>query len=173
MSPAPLKRHASLIPLSRDHYGGLVQARRLRLAAERNAAERLTALRELLDEWNTQMASHFEDEERLLLPLLKESRLTKRLLRDHSDIRQAISRATRWCRVQSPPEPSWMRDLAQLLHDHIRWEERELFPAVEQIASPDQLRELTAETTRIEQSRPRWSNAAENAQVSRPRPMPR
>ena len=48
-----------------------------------------------------------------------------------------------------------MLRLAERLHDHIRWEERQLFPAVEQAAGEEDLRPLGAETKTAEAGRPR------------------
>ena len=134
----PLKRRESLRPLSRDHYAGLVQAQRL-------AA--------LLDAWRAEIAPHFEDEERLLCDLADpESR--ERLLDEHAVLRR-LAEAARARRQRVDPEGAWVRSLGETLRDHIRWEERVMFPCVEQRASTGQLAALAAETGQIEQSRPR------------------
>jgi hypothetical protein len=45
-----MKRHSALIPLSRDHHVGLVQAVRLRrAAADGDASDRLAAAREFVE----------------------------------------------------------------------------------------------------------------------------
>ncbi len=55
----------------------------------------------------------------------------------------------------SEPGAAWVLELGRLLNDHIRWEERELFPLIERSASAEQLRNLTQETERLEQGRAR------------------
>ena len=43
----------------------------------------------------------------------------------------------------------WMRQAGQTLEDHIRWEERVLFEAIQAGASPKQLLELASQTGQI------------------------
>jgi hypothetical protein len=80
----PLKRHATLQPLSREHMGGLIQARSLRQAADRERAKRLRAIASFLDAWRSEIRAHFDDEERLLLPLVSSPALRERLLDEHA-----------------------------------------------------------------------------------------
>ena len=65
-----MKRHPALIPLSHDHHHGLVQARRLRRAAERPAAEQRDAAALFLQFFASDTRPHFRDEEEQLFPLL-------------------------------------------------------------------------------------------------------
>ncbi|MGH3083997.1 MAG: hemerythrin domain-containing protein, partial [Gaiellaceae bacterium] len=66
-----LKRHPSLIPLSRDHHNGLVQALRLRrAAADGDASARLAAAREFGEFFRNEERVHLRDEEEELFPLL-------------------------------------------------------------------------------------------------------
>ncbi len=157
MQHPPIKRHDSLKPLSRDHYGGLVQARRLRLAADREPPERLAAVREFLEEWHTVTAEHFEDEERLLGDLIDERPHRDRLFRDHVEVRRLADEARLMLDRDEPPSPAWLRELSALLNDHIRWEERELFPLIERTADAEALHAVEQETELIEQIRPRWT----------------
>jgi hypothetical protein len=60
----------ALIPLSHDHHHGLVQARRLRRAAEHGAAERRDAAAAFLQFFARDTREHFRDEEEQLFPLL-------------------------------------------------------------------------------------------------------
>jgi hypothetical protein len=54
-----MKRHPALIPLSRDHHIGLMQALRLRHAADGDASARLATAREFVE--------FFRNEERGML----------------------------------------------------------------------------------------------------------
>jgi hypothetical protein len=58
-------------------------------------------------------------------------------------------------RQAAEPDPGFTRRLGETLTAHIRWEERELFPAIEQGATPAQLALLKDHTDRIEQQRTR------------------
>jgi len=149
----PLKRHESLQPLSRDHYVGLVQAQRLIKSADATAPDRVKALADFVQAWAGEISAHFNDEERLLPELLAGESLD-RLRREHRALAEFADEARRR-RGAPDPGAAWVRELGQLLNDHIRWEERELFPLIERSASAAQLRELTQETKRIEHRRAR------------------
>jgi Hemerythrin HHE cation binding domain len=66
-----MKRHPALIPLSRDHHDGLVQAVRLRrAAADGNASARLAAASEFVEFFRNEERVHLRGEEEELFPLL-------------------------------------------------------------------------------------------------------
>lgn len=166
MKHEPLKRHKSLQPLSRDHYAGLVQARRLRIAADHGASQRLAATAEFVGEWDALMAEHLADEEHLLLDLIENKALVHRLLDEHDQIRSMATTATHLVERVEAPVPDRLRKLASVLHDHIRWEERTLFPAIEQQATPAELEGLSRATEVIESMRPRWERTVGSARRS-------
>ena len=55
--------------------------------------------------------------------------------------------------AESAPASEWLRETADLLERHIRWEERELFPAAE-AGGAAALDSLASEADRIERERP-------------------
>jgi mannose-6-phosphate isomerase-like protein (cupin superfamily) len=131
-----MKRHPSLEPFSRDHNDGLIQARRLDL----DGAAALPGFRTL---WDGDLRDHFDEEERLLLPLC-DADWGDRLRAEHAAIA---------ARVGTAATDEEARELGTLLHDHIRWEERELFPYLERRLTEATLRSLTIETDRVERKR--------------------
>lgn len=148
----PLKRHPSLMPLSRDHYVGLVQGQHLIEAAGGSSVDRRTAVAEFLDAWNTHIAQHFDDEERLLCPLADDVG-RERLLEEHHRLRSMANEAKQQ-RQKVDPDPKWVHEVGQVLTHHIRWEERDLFPALQSTRSSE-LDAMRAEADQIEMSRPR------------------
>ncbi len=130
-----MKRHTSLEPFSRDHNDGLSLARKLQ-------EDRPGALLEFRAAWEQELKDHFDEEERLLGPLCSEFELA-RLTNEHGEIRKLGFSA-------EPDVPL----LGRLLHDHIRWEERMLFPALESRSSPEQLKAVQEEVETLE--RRRW-----------------
>lgn len=114
-----MKRHKALEPFSRDHYGGLVVARHLK---EKPGPE---SIAELMQVWNGEMEDHFREEELTLGPLAPPD-MTARLYRDHEDIRALVATAAAHRLSESDTV-----ELGHRIHDHIRWEERELFPMLE------------------------------------------
>jgi hypothetical protein len=129
-----VKRHPALEPFSRDHNDGLILARGLQLARE-------GADKEFKRAWDVELRDHFAEEERLLGPLA-ESGMRDQMMSEHRTIERLMGLLP-----MSGPE------LGDALHDHIRWEERALFPAIEASATPEMLRSLAEETDRLEQRR--------------------
>ena len=153
----PLKRHAALQPFSRDHQAGLVCARHLTRAADKDADARRRAAREFAEAWSEHIAEHFDDEERLLLPLMNDADRA-RMTDEHADLRARAEQARAHAGDPDPgadPGADWTRTTGRALHDHIRWEERTLFPAIEHTATGEALALLKSHTDEIEAARPR------------------
>ncbi|MBL8761877.1 MAG: hemerythrin domain-containing protein [Planctomycetes bacterium] len=148
----PLKRHATLQPLSREHMGGLIQARSLRQAADLDRADRIRAIAEFVDAWRSEIRAHFDDEERLLLPLVHSPELRDRLLDEHATLRRLAERCEREPEAAAS-DAELVREVGVRLHDHIRWEEREFFEEVQR-DHPEALAALAHEATFIEERRP-------------------
>lgn len=144
----PLKRHPSLEAFSRDHNVGLVLGRRLDQAAALGKESRYEAVRTLLQYWHDELEDHFAEEERLLSPLIPSAEFKRRLAAEHDEISQLIARL-----ATGDVEPELVARTGNLLYDHIRWEERALFPAIERSATPLALRDLAEQAARLEARR--------------------
>jgi hypothetical protein len=129
-----MKRHRTLVPLSHEHHHALIEARRLRCAAEGPGSS--TAASAFLRFFASETVGHFRAEEELLFPavvdfpearepivqaLLEHQRIRARaaLLRNRLDDRRALA--------------DTMRELGELLATHVRYEERRLFPLIESL----------------------------------------
>jgi hemerythrin-like domain-containing protein len=138
-----MKRHRTLVPLSHDHHHALVEARRLRRAAEDPGSS--TTASAFLRFFASETVGHFRAEEELLFPtvvdfpearepivqaLLEHQRIRARaaLLRDRLDGQRALAET--------------MRELGELLEAHVRHEERRLFPLIENLLDDRTLAEL-------------------------------
>ncbi len=140
-----MKRHQSLYPLSRDHHQALVRAKNLHMAAEAdNPAGLQQAAESFLLYWETELRWHFSQEEEFVLPLLASHKTTenhthKETLKQHLEIMDLIeelqNRLTSSGRIDSP----LLRKLSESLRYHIRFEENDLFPALELAATEDEL----------------------------------
>lgn len=152
----PISRHEALAPFSRDHYVGLVKARHLIKAAAKDDIARRGALSEFIDAWDSEIAPHFRDEERLLADIASpEDR--ERLFSEHRRLGE-LAETARALHHEIDPDPETVRQIGQALDDHIRWEERELFNRLQDKLTPQQLEELGVHTAAIELSRPRNIN---------------
>jgi hypothetical protein len=152
----PLIRHESLRPLSRDHYQGLVQAQRLISAGSGMAADPYDLIENFLHIWETEIAAHFADEERLLGSLIESPADRLRLYHEHTAIRSMVL-SVKADLARGAVDAELVKGLGQVLHDHIRWEERVLFESIQDSVSPEQLHILTKETITIEHARRRCS----------------
>ena len=148
----PLKRHPSLQPLSREHMSGLVQARNLQAAAHGSDADRECVTRGLCEVWRVGIHDHFDDEERLLSPLIEEPARKARLRDEHAQLRAFAQRL-----IDDPDsvakDLAMMVEFGTLLHDHIRWEERVLYEGI-QHDHPSELAAMADEAHAIEERRP-------------------
>ena len=142
-----MKRHPALIELSRDHQHGLAAAHTLRHAAETNRASARGAF---LDFWHGEGATHFQIEERIVLPVLHgfdaADEPVDRVLAEHADIRRRAAELSH----DAQPALDDLHSLGDLLARHIRYEERVLFPLIESSLNEARLTALAAELARAE-----------------------
>ena len=125
-----MQRDPRLQGLSEEHQHGLALAQRARWAAVGGRGLLPTAVwQEVLTAYEAELANHFEVEERVLLPALREAgqrELVERTLDDHVTMRAIL--------LEKDTElPDRLQRFGDRLHDHIRFEERELFPVCEEV----------------------------------------
>lgn len=131
--PAPLKRHPAIQPLSHDHHHGLLLSWKIRQGQRREVtAERM--MRYARAFYEQALVGHFEEEEGLLFPLLGlEHPLVQRALTEHRRLEGLFS---------TDEEESWPSALSAIERElvaHIRFEERELFQAIQEKTAPAEL----------------------------------
>lgn len=136
-----MKRYAELAPLSREHNRALVLARNARRAASTGDPDQVReSWEELASAFHHEIQAHFATEERLILPLLNElgeHAMAEKLLREHRAMVRNIQDPALWTRER-------LAALADILRDHVRVEEREVFPLVQRHASLTLLAALAA-----------------------------
>jgi hemerythrin-like domain-containing protein len=138
-----MKRSDALAPLSREHHVALDAARLLRRASPDTAQDTLTRFRAF---WAEHGERHFEIEEELLLAVLPSCDAEwagERIRREHEELRRRAGRA-------AADAPDGLRELGDLLHDHVRFEEREVFPLLEARLAPAELAALGERIARAE-----------------------
>jgi hemerythrin-like domain-containing protein len=142
-----MKRHSALIPLSREHHDGLVQAVRLRrAAADGDASARLAAAREFVEFFGYEERVHLRDEEEELFPLfLRYVRSQPAPLREarvqHVQL-EGFARKLRIAVAGGIVDRETLEAAGELLEAHIRLEERQLFPLIEELVPNDELGRL-------------------------------
>ncbi|HSJ97872.1 MAG TPA: hemerythrin domain-containing protein [Myxococcota bacterium] len=128
-----MRRSAPLRDLSDEHHAALVLALRSRRAAasgEPGAVAAAWAEAERIH--GVELEPHFAIEERWLVPPLEaagESALAARLRADHAALRAALA-------IGALRSAEALAGFAERLAAHVRFEERELFPAAERTLPP-------------------------------------
>jgi hemerythrin-like domain-containing protein len=144
-----VKRHPGLHPLSHDHHHGLVRAERLCRTRESGVVDAGAAARELLAFWKNELEGHFREEEEIVLPALArfagaEQPEILETLRQHAALRGRIDEMARILEGGGLPGVPLLADFGDALRDHIRFEERRLFPAVEREVPEEELEAMGA-----------------------------
>lgn len=140
-----MKRHAALRQFSSDHHSGLVLARRICRLDE--ASDLRSAAEELLVAWRTEIGPHFVAEEEWLLPLFArysapDHPLINETLRQHVLMRSLLDEIGERLAAEEAPATALLHALGDALRAHVRFEENELFPAVEATLPEAQLQRL-------------------------------
>lgn len=143
-----MKRSEALTPLSHQHHHGLFVAMKLKRAAPETAADARAAF---LDVFEREGARHFRIDEELLLPGFArygdfDEPAIVRVLTEHVDLRR------RGQDLATAPEanPADLPELGERLENHIRHEERVLFPMIEGTLPAEELELLGAAVARAE-----------------------
>lgn len=133
-SSSPLKRHSALHHLSHDHHHGLLLCWKIRQGFKLGIEPtRMRTYSQWF--WENYLESHFEEEEKVIFPILsEEDPLIKQALSEHKRLRKLFSS---W----EDPEKT-LGQIEEELERHIRFEERMLFPVIQEKASVEQLESI-------------------------------
>lgn len=143
-----MKRDPALHPLSQDHHQVLALAQRLKAAVHVDLA---TAA--FLSFWNAHGYAHVRIEEEVLLPgWVKQDKgaddqMLARVLSEHLLMRGEVRRLER-----GETSIHRIHDLGTLLESHVHFEERTLFPRIEERLSLESIAELGADIAAAEAS---------------------
>jgi ketosteroid isomerase-like protein/hemerythrin-like domain-containing protein len=135
-----MRRSEALAPLSRDHHVALVVAAALQRAGQDDLEAAVARFVEFL---TGHELSHFAVEEAVLLPAVPDDdtgqALAARVLEDHAFLRDALKRLR-----HSPvaADLDLVHAVGVRLREHVRMEERELFPYLERLLDPATLDDI-------------------------------
>ncbi|AZB21985.1 hemerythrin domain-containing protein [Kaistella haifensis] len=129
-----MKRHEALVHLSRDHHFGLLLCWKLKEGLKKDiSVERMSKYIVLFYEQN--LKPHFaEEEETIFLILGNAHPLIEEAISQHRELEKMISDG-----FETPEQIQTFRDLLEL---HIRTEERQIFPEIENTATEEELQNL-------------------------------
>jgi len=140
-----MKRNKNLIELSRDHHHGLLLGWKIKQGFKRKVD-----LREIADYVvhfaKQALFPHFDEEEnQVLIYLSKDDGFRNQIIAEHVEIRSLIKTIS----LNPIADTSIFLELSEKLETHIRFEERALFPHLENILSEDQLEEIGSLITEV------------------------
>lgn len=139
-----MRRSPQLLQLSREHHTALVLAKRAQRLAQGAQAEAREFMSELPAVFAQELEPHFQVEEIALLSALREAQpadevipMVERTLLEHADLRKLAQRI-------GEQDFSVLARFGELLSDHVRFEERELFNRAEALLSAEDLARVEA-----------------------------
>lgn len=125
------KRHKALQNLSREHHHGLLLSWKIRTGFNKNIeANRIKVYADWF--FKTHLIPHFELEETHIFTILKsDDELVKKALSDHRRLKRLFT--------STGDDTKTLNKIEEELEQHIRFEERVLFPEIQKVATAEQL----------------------------------
>ena len=133
MEKKPIKRNENIVKLSREHHTTLLFCWKIRNGLK-NEAEPRRIIKYVQYFRDQHMLPHFQQEEEILFAPVKDQ-MVQKALDDHKNILQQVELLEK----DGTDIESKLIHLADTVDNHVRYEERQLFPHLEEILSMDQL----------------------------------
>ena len=129
-----MKRDKNIIPLSQDHHFGLLSGWKIKQGIKKNISyERIKNY--INYHWDNSQSFHFDEEEKILFPY-SDDELTQRALDEHKEIRELLKT------LNEVEDFELLTLYADKVTERVRFEERVLFPHLENILTEEQLTEV-------------------------------
>lgn len=134
MGLKPQKRHKALQPLSREHHHGLLLSWKIRSGFSKSIdPKRIRVYANWFFE--NHLIPHFELEETHIFSILEdENELVKRALADHRRLKRLFA--------ERENDEKTLHKIEEELEQHIRFEERVLFPEIQKVATESQMLQI-------------------------------
>lgn len=146
-----MKRHDSLLLVAREHHDSLVMARRLVTGKGSKGsgwpAEPAAQAQALLEFYRVNLERHFAAENKFVFQAALEcdaaevGAMIEKLMQEHEYMTRRIQEMA----ADPEVETADLVAFGQLLNDHVRMEDRQLFPAMEAELSVERLARMEAE----------------------------
>ena len=136
MEKKPIKRNEHIIQLSKDHHFSLLFCWKVRTGVKLNIdMERIKKYVQYF--WNNHIQPHFNEEETILFAPVKDAAVQK-ALDEHAGIKKQVNELITSAKVNNAD----LLKLADAVESHVHYEERELFPHLENILTENQLQNI-------------------------------
>jgi len=133
----PIKRNKAFVPFSKDHHFSLLLAWKIRQDVENKVkAEHVCSY--VLGFFNDNLQQHFKEEEELIFcKLPTDDTLRKQAEDEHKKIYLLIESIR-----QNTSNKKFLKEFANMLEAHVRFEERTLFNHLQQNMKSEELEEV-------------------------------
>ena len=146
----PIKRSKQLTPLSKDHHDGLLFAWKIKQGLKNGADIKLIA-QYVQWFWKNHLQEHFREEEQILAPHLPEdNELLKQMIDEHHGIESMVHIN------ENIADEILLLNLAQAIDEHIRFEERQLFPYAEKAIAEKELNLIYDQLSKVPVQCEKW-----------------
>ncbi|MCC2590020.1 hemerythrin domain-containing protein [Chryseobacterium sp. MFBS3-17] len=137
MNTKPIKRNENLVPISREHHATLLFCWKLKQGVKQHVETQ--RIQDYINWfWNNHLVPHFKAEEEVLFTD-PEDVMVQQALEEHRKILAKINRINS-CNPENSSQLSL--ELGELVEKHTRYEERTLFPYLEEKLSDDELNRI-------------------------------
>ena len=145
MLHANFEREPALKPISRDHGVLLVLVQRLHKAAQASARDRVALATEIATRHAGLIEQYLLDEQIALSKANPSYLLSDEIAEQHKQINEAIKTL-----LTSSLQAKDFDAVANIIEDHVRWDEREVLPYLQSRMSDSQREELALQTSQLE-----------------------
>ncbi|HEX5024559.1 MAG TPA: hemerythrin domain-containing protein [Agriterribacter sp.] len=136
MEKKPIQRNEHIVSLSKDHHATLLFCWKIRTGLKHEVdVDRM--LKYVQYFWQQHQQLHFLEEETILFAPLVDDKV-QRALDEHIQIQEKIQAL----RTAEDVVKLQLTSLAEFVYAHVRYEERELFPNLEQVLTNEQLENI-------------------------------
>ena len=133
----PVKRDENIKRLSREHHFSLLFCWKIRKGLKTDVAtERIRKYVQYF--WQQHLQPHFREEEKIFFAPIKD-RLVQRAINEHKYIKQQVEDLANYSKNNQRKS---LAKIADMVYEHVRYEERDLFPHLERKLSKEQLENI-------------------------------
>jgi len=138
MEQKPLKRNEHILQLSKDHHFTLLFSWKL-IQGIKNKIDASRIKKYVEYFWQNDMQTHFREEDEILFAPVNDDKVRKATV-DHQQIKELVDKVLKTEDQEEAYEQ--VRLLADVVITHVRYEERILFPHLEQTLTETQLEKI-------------------------------
>ena len=147
------ERNSALQPISRDHGVLLVLVQRLRKAAQGTKQDRILLAGEIRNKFAGLVDSYLSDETDSLALLEFSQLVWGEIVSDHASIVREVNKLGGLSDDDLTPDR--FLALAELIENHVRWDERTVLPYLQREVAESDWAKLVAKTAQVERNHSR------------------